>query len=137
MNISDKQLKLIHVARRKLMLSDEVYRTALAQVAGATSSTELDQDGFEAMMGLFEYMGFQPTKAQGQNFGQRRGMASFAQIELIRALWREYTHRQYSGEDQLNKWLERCFKVSSLRYLSKDGARKAITALKMMKARIA
>lgn len=89
------------------------------------------------MMGLFEYMGFRPTQAQGLNFGKRDGMASFAQIELIRTLWREYTHRRYEGEDQLNKWLERCFKVSSLRFLSAEAARKAITALKAMKTRAA
>ncbi len=137
MSINRKQLTLIHVARRKLELSDEVYRTALAQVAGVTSSAELDQDGFDAMMGLFEYMGFCPTQAQGQNFGKREGMASFAQIELIRALWREYTRRRYDGEAELNKWLERCFKVSSLRFLSIGDGRKAITALKAMKARAA
>lgn len=137
MTINRKQLTLIHVAKTKLNLSDEIYRTALAQVAGVTSSTELDQDGFEAMMGLFEHMGFRPTQAQGQNFGKRDGMASFAQIELIRTLWREYTHRRYEGEDQLNKWLERCFKVSSLRFLSTEAARKAITALKAMKTRAA
>ncbi|MFV0409575.1 MAG: regulatory protein GemA [Paracoccus sp. (in: a-proteobacteria)] len=88
-------------------------------------------------LGLFEYMGFRPMQAQGQNFGKRDGMASFAQIELIRALWREYTQRRYEGENQLNKWLERCFKVSSLRFLSAEAARKAITALKAMKTRAA
>lgn len=92
MSISRKQQALLHVAKARLDLSEETYRTALAQVAGVTSSAELDQDGFTAMMGLFEYLGFSPTKAQGQNFGVRPGMASFAQIELIRVLWAEYTH---------------------------------------------
>ena len=41
----------------------------------------------------------------------------------------------YDGEAELNKWLLRTFKVSSLRFLSKDAARKVITALKAMKAR--
>lgn len=136
MSITPKQLALLHVARQRLRLSDEVYRTALAQVAGVTSSAELDQDGFTAMMGLFEYLGFAPTKAQGANFGARPGMASFAQIELIRALWAEYTRGVYDSEAQLNKWLERTFKVSSLRFLSAVDARKAITALKAMKARL-
>lgn len=135
MTINRKQLALIHVARGKLKLPDDIYRTALAQVAGVTSSADLDQDGFTAMMGLFEYMGFRPTVAQGANFGARQGMASFAQIELIRALWSEYTRGVYDGEAQLNKWLKRCFKVSSLRFLTDTVARKAITALKAMKTR--
>ncbi|KGJ20714.1 regulatory protein GemA [Paracoccus sanguinis] len=135
MTINRKQLALIHVARGKLKLSDDVYRTALAQVAGVTSSAELDQDGFTAMMGLFEYLGFRPTQPQGENYGARQGMASFAQIELIRSLWREYTRGVYEGEAQLSKWLERCFKVSSLRFLTAEDGRKAITALKSMKMR--
>jgi len=57
--------------------------------------TELDGDGFEAMMGLFEYLGFRPLVSQGPSYGARPGMASFAQIELIRALSREYTLGSY------------------------------------------
>jgi hypothetical protein len=97
--------------------------------------TELDGDGFEAMMGLFEYLGFRPLVSQGSSYGARPGMASFAQIELIRALWREYTHGSYDGEAELNRWLERCFKISSLQFLTAAAAPKAITALKAMKAR--
>ncbi|MGR3362328.1 MAG: regulatory protein GemA [Paracoccus sp. (in: a-proteobacteria)] len=111
------------------------YRTALAQIAGVTRLTELDGDGFEAMMGIFEYLGFRPLVSQGSSYGARPGMASFAQIELIRALWREYTHGSYDGEAELNRWLERCFKISSLRFLTAAAAPKAITALKAMKAR--
>ncbi|MBU3032380.1 regulatory protein GemA [Paracoccus marinaquae] len=134
MTITRKQIALLHVAKSRLGLSDDTYRTALAQIAGVTCSTELDGPGFDAMMGLFQYLGFEPVKAQGQNYGARPGMASFAQIELIRALWREYTSRQ-AGEAELNKWLLRCFKVSSLRFLTAGAAPKAITALKAMKAR--
>ncbi|MGR3503286.1 phage protein GemA/Gp16 family protein [Pseudaestuariivita sp.] len=63
-------------------------------------------------------------------------MASFAQIELIRALWNEYTTGETS-EAALNKWLLRCFKVGSLRFLTAAQGPKAITALKAMKARAA
>lgn len=64
-------------------------------------------------------------------------MASWAQIELIRALWRELTHGAYHGEAELNKWLLRSFKLSSLRFLKKETAPKIITALKAMKAHAA
>lgn len=65
-----------------------------------------------------------------------RSMANFAQLELVRALWSEWTQGR-GTEDGLNTWLERCFRVSSLRFLTLDGARKVITALKAMKARAA
>lgn len=137
MTISPRQLRLVHVARGKLGLSDGAYRSVLVHVAGVTSATELDRPGFEAVMGFFEYLGFAPLTPRGQDYGQRPGMASFAQLELIRALWAEYTANAYAGEDELNKWLLRCFKVSALRFLTAADARKAITALKTMKARAA
>lgn len=135
MTIDRRKIALLHVAKGKLGLSDEAYRLALAHIAGVTSSTELDLAGFEAMMGFFEWMGFKPLSRRGPAYGERPGMASFAQIALIRALWHEYTHHVYGGEDELNKWLERCFKVSSLRFLKAGTAPKVITALKAMKGR--
>jgi len=133
MTISNKQKAILHVAKGKLDLSDAKYRAALVHVAGVTSSTELDKDGFSAMMGLFEYLSFEPLVARGPDYGDRPGMASFAQIELIRALWSEYTDDV--GEDALNKWMLRSFKISSLRFLKKPIAQKIIAALKMMKSR--
>lgn len=134
MTISNKQKAVLHVAKTKLKLSDAEYRAALVHMAGATSSTELDQDGFEALMGLFEHLGFAPLTSRGPDYGKRPGMASFAQIELIRVLWAEFTDG-IGTEDSLNKWLLRTFKVSSLRFVTKDAAQKCIGTLKRMKQR--
>lgn len=137
MTLSRKQKALLHIAKSKLGLSDAEYRGALVQIGGGvTSSTELDQAGFEAIIGFFEYLGFAPLKPKGQDFGVRPGMASFAQLELIRALWGEYT-RGAADEDALNKWLLAKWKVSSLRFLRKEAAQKIITALMAMKSRAA
>lgn len=136
MTLSSKQKAILHVAKGKLGLSDADYRAALVHIAGATSSTEMDIYGFNAVMGYFEYLGFKPLDRQGADYGTRPGMASFAQIELIRVLWREYT-RDKAGEAELSKWVMGTWKVSSLRFLKKEQAQKAIAALKMMKARTA
>lgn len=135
MSLTRKQIALLHVAKTKLGFADADYRAVLVNLAGVTSSKDLDPDGFTCVMGFFEYCGFQPLHRRGEDFGARKGMASFAQIELIRALWAEYTRE--TGEDALNKWLLRSFKVSSLRFLTKRHAQGAITALKAMKARAA
>ena len=134
MTITANQKKLLHVAKAKLRLDDEMYRTTLLQIAGVTSSADLDRDGFEAIMGFFEYRGFRPLVARGPSYGKRPGMASFAQLDLIRALWAEYT-RGDGTEDSLNTWLERCFKVSSLRFVTAPAGQKIITALMSMKRR--
>jgi len=136
MPINNKQKALLHVAQGKLGLSESEYRLALVEVGGVTSSTDLDQAGFDAIMGFFEYLGFEPLTAKGQDYGARPGMASFAQIELIRTLWREYT-RFRAGEEELNKWLRGTWRIDSLRFLSRATAPKVITALKAMKARAA
>lgn len=136
MELSKKQIRLIHVAKTKLGIDDDQYRSILANLCGVTSSTELDQAGFELLMGFFEYQGFKPMTRNGANYGPRPGMASYAQLELIRALWFEYSKGR-AGESELNKWLERCFKLTSLRFLDKATAPKVITALKAMKARAA
>lgn len=135
MILSPRQQKLFFVAVRKLGLTEAEWRAAMAELAGTESLTELDQAGFDLMLAYFEWRGFEPLR-NGKDFGQRPGMASFAQLELIRALWREVTQNAYGREEvQLDKWLLRTFKVSSLRFLTVGAARKAITALKSMKAR--
>lgn len=135
MTLSNKQKAVLHVAKSKLGLSDTDYRRILVHVAGVTSSTELDRPGFDAVMGFMAYLGFEPMRKASQDYGVRPGMASFAQLELIRTLWSEYT--RLDDEEALNKWLLRSFKVASLRFLDQRGARGAITALKAMKARAA
>jgi hypothetical protein len=133
MALSKRQIALIHVARKKLGLSDGAYRTVLAQLCGKESTTDLDQADFDVLFALFEWSGFRPTKAQGPDFGNRPGMASFAQLELIRALWHEFA----GGAPGLETRLKRCFHVDSERFLSAADARKAITGLKQMKGRAA
>ncbi|WP_424986369.1 regulatory protein GemA [Microbulbifer sp. S227A] len=136
MQITRNQQKLVFVARAKQRLTEEQYRAALVQIGGVASLTELDTDGFEALLAFFAYLGFDPVTPKGRSYGDRPGMATIGQIEFIRTLWQEYT-RGRAGEDELNKWLERCWKTSSLRFLRKETAPRVITDLKSMKARVA
>lgn len=135
MPISKRQLAVVHIAKKRLHLSEDIYRRALLKIGGVTSAAELDREGFHALMGYFDWCGLDPSAAEGPDFGARPGMASYAQVELIRMLWREYTRGAYTGEEELNKWLLPTFKVSSLRFLTKSAAQGAITALKAMKGR--
>lgn len=136
MTVTRKQITLLHVAKSKLGLTENEYRSTLVNIGGVVSSKELDPEGFEAVMGFFEYLGFTPLASKAKDYGQRPGMASFAQIKLILALWHEYTHGK-AGEAELNKWLLGTWKISSLRFLTLATAPKVITALKAMKTRAA
>lgn len=136
MSINRAQLALIHIAAADRGLTDSAYRSALAQIGGVTTANDLDRDGFDAMMGYFQWLGFEPRAAKGADFGARDGMATFAQLELIRCLWSEITRRAYSGEAELDKWLTSKFRVSALRFVRKDTAQKIITALMGWKKRL-
>ena len=133
MSLSAKQLALVRVAKAQLGLTDETYRDVLMNVAGVSSSTELNNQSLDILMRHFGLMGFKLARKIHQ-FGPRPGMASPAQVALIRQLWATYTDGQ--GTDKtLGVWLEHKFKVTALRFLPAEAAPKAITALRAMNGR--
>ena len=137
MTINQRQRGLLAVVQKQLSWDDDLYRRVLAKVAGVTTSKDLDEAGFNAVMGFAELCGFAPLKADGPNYGKREGFASPAQVDLIRALWIEAHHGAALDEDALNGWLLKYWKVSSLRFVNKDLAPKIITAMKAWKSRAA
>lgn len=135
MTLSRQQTAILHVAKAKLGWDDELYRQVLVRIAGVTTSKDLHQDGFEAVMGFMEFSGFRPLEKGAPRYGNRPGMATYAQLELIRELWREL-HDQASCDDEaLTGWLLKYHKVSSMRFLTLEAVRKCIVALKAWKAR--
>lgn len=130
--MTPKQIALVHLAAKQLGFDDDLYRAILIAHGGVDSAKNLDARGFERVMAYFTAHGFRSTWTQ-RTYGNRPGMATPRQIDLIRGLWADWS----GGEDEagLNAWLERSFHVSSLRFLSGAAAGKAITGLKTMIAR--
>ena len=110
-------------------MTDEDYRALLRQTAGACSSKELDEEGFERVMQRFEVLGFKSTRRR-HAYGDRPGMATQAQVDFIRQLWKQYTGGD--NEAGLNHWLAHYFGVSALRFVDTNVAHQAIVALKSM-----
>jgi hypothetical protein len=131
--ISAGQCKLIHVARRQLQLTEDDYRAILDGYGGVASARDLDHEGFDRVMAYFNQCGFVSTWKK-RTFGNRPGMASPGQVDLIRKLWRAWSDNS-DQEASLNRWLENKFGISALRFLDPAGASKAITALRAMGAR--
>ncbi|BCK77769.1 hypothetical protein AA0242T_2702 [Acetobacter aceti NRIC 0242] len=131
--LTPAKLRLVQVARKKLMLSDADYRAILARVAGASSSRDLSDENFRHLMDEFARLGFQSDSAT-RNLGRRPGFATAGQIANIRKLWCNYTDGQ-GTESQLGHWLERTWKISALRFLPEDKAKNAIVVLRGMIAR--
>jgi hypothetical protein len=130
--MSRKQLAVIHVAKHRLGLDDDTYRAALRQHGAVDSAVDLDSGGFERLMAFFRRAGFRSDFDRKTFGGQRAGMASLAQLSFIGKLWAEWSNGTGDGEAGLNRWLEKHYGVSALRFLTADGAGKAITGLRAM-----
>jgi hypothetical protein len=135
MTLTNPQKAILHVAKAKIGWDDDTYRQVLVRIAGVTTSKDLDQPGFEAIMGFADWCGFRPMGKGAPRYGNRPGMATYAQLELIREMWRELHEQRECDDAALGGWLLKYHKVHSMRFLTMDGARKAITALKAWKAR--
>lgn len=125
------KLALLHVARAQLGLADEDYRAILVSYGGAASARDLDARGFETVINRFRQLGF-VTERRRAGYGDRFGMATDAQVELIRDLWAEVSGGL--SEARLNAWLQH-FGVSALRFATREKAAKIIAGLRAWKAR--
>lgn len=132
-HLSAKKIGLLHVARKQLGLSEDDYRAILAAQGGCESSTDLDELGFDRVMKHLTALGFRSTWTK-RTFGNRPGMASPVQVELMRKLWTEY-HGPDDREAALNAWLTRYHHVAALRFVTVDKAKAVIAALRAMVAR--
>lgn len=132
--ITGKQIGLIHVAKRDLGLDDDSYRDILNRFGHVTSAADLDAKGFYAVMKYLTALGFRSNWTL-RTYGYRPTMATPPQLDLIRSLWRRYIGADDDGDVELNKWLDRFQKVSSLRFVDNKKAAKVISALKAMAAR--
>lgn len=133
MPLDRKKIALVHLGKARLDMDDSAYRSMLGRIAGVASSRDLTGEGFRLVMEELKRLGF-TSDASKRNFGERRGMASDAQVHLIRELWGQYTSGE--GTDaSLGHWLERTFKVSALKFLDDRRASRAIDALKAMVSR--
>lgn len=127
-----KRIGLLHVAKSQLKLSDDDYRAILTRVAQVSSSKELDELGFHAVMKEFERLGFR-SRWRKTTGGYREGMASPAQVLLMQSLWLEF--RGEEDETGFRSWLEKFHHASDVRFVTDSKANGVITALKAMARR--
>lgn len=84
-----RQLALVHVAKRRLRLSDDLYRDILREQGGVESARDLDQEGFERVMQRMKELGFRVVR------DQRPGaLPTPLQLRKIRHLWEDLGWRE-------------------------------------------
>ena len=122
-------IKLIHVAKSKLGLDDDVYRDILESTTGKTSSKLLTPAQLEAVLDRLKQLGFEVES----NKTGVKNLASDAQSKLIRHLWLQLYHAgqvKNGSEKALAKFIENRVKVSALQFLSSESADMVINHLR-------
>lgn len=122
-------IKLIHVAKTKLGLDDDVYRDILESTTGKTSSKLLTPAQLEAVLDRLKQLGFEVES----NKTGVKNLASDAQSKLIRHLWLQLYHAgqvKNGSEKALAKFIENRVKVSALQFLSSESADMVINHLR-------
>ena len=122
-------IKLIHVAKTKLGLDDDVYRDILESTTGKTSSKLLTPAQLEAVLDRLKQLGFEVES----NKTGVKNLASDAQSKLIRHLWLQLYHAgqvKNGIEKALAKFIENRVKVSALQFLSTESADMVINHLR-------
>jgi phage gp16-like protein len=66
----NRQLARIHIAKKQLGLSDDVYRGILLQVGGVNSSGDLDEAGRARVLDHFRHLGFEYDGGKGKSRGK-------------------------------------------------------------------
>jgi hypothetical protein len=127
--VTSQQKAIVHVARQQLGLDAEDYRAMLKREAGVESAADLTQRGFERFMAAAAAAGFKSTSKR-KPYGTRDYMATNRQVAYIRNLFWEWAERP--SEEALNAFLERKFKISSVRFLTLERAPDVIGTLRRM-----
>jgi hypothetical protein len=125
-------VRLIHVGKGKLGLSDDSYVTILEGATGKTSSTEMTIAELEKVMVAMRAAGFVPTGSSwGRSLSVRPediGGATKRQVYYIKGLWALASRTK--SEAGLRSIIKRIAGVDDLRFLPRAKASAIILALR-------
>ncbi|ENV08310.1 hypothetical protein F966_02984 [Acinetobacter higginsii] len=123
-------IKLIHVAKTKLGLDDDLYRDILSSTTGKTSSKDLNLAQLEAVLDRLKQLGF---AVESKDKTGVKNTADDAQSKLIRHLWLQLHQAgvvRDGSEKALAKFVENRVGVSALQFLSSKNADMVINHLR-------
>ena len=127
--ITPKQIQLIHIAKQKLGICDDNYRSILAEFFKVTSSKELSERQADKLITHFVRTGFKiPARKAAPKGKNIVSLPTPFQMELIEVLKSNIVWK--AGEAGYQLWLEKRMRLSRIR--TKQEAAKVIEGLKGM-----
>ncbi len=127
-----KWIKIIHVAKRELQLSEEQYSAILQGMAGVDHANEIDSwDQYNAVLMAFKKLGFQIKTNLKKTVNQEPRnpkMITFRQEYYIKGLWSLASRKK--DEKSLRAMIKRIAGVDDISFLKKEYATDVILALR-------
>ncbi len=121
MSLDRKKLALIHIIKKNLGLSDQLYRDILFQAAGVRSAKDLDEQSFHKLMKHFVRSDHYRKKQNG--------------ITLRQKMYIEFLADKIDWtQDHLTNFIRKYYHKIDLEHLTKKDATKTIEALKNIRA---
>ncbi len=123
-----RQLAAIHIGKKALRMTDEIYREMLNKIGGVQSAAELDDIGRRAVLNHMRTLGFVDGKVKRTHDGRPRNMDSVdrgAQLRKVEAMLFE-ANRPWAYVDEI---ASRVCKVERVAWCTPEQLRKVIAAL--------
>lgn len=131
--IREREIRLIHVAKRELQLDDETYRAMLWAIARVRSSKDLDFTGRKKVLDHLKARGFK-VKSSPANKN-----AKDSAYRKIRALWKDLHAAgavQHDTDDAVRAYIKRITNLEDFKFLNDHQVRTVIETLKKWQARL-
>ncbi len=127
----NQKLALIHLAKKKLGLSDDQYRAVLVAVTGVDSSAQLQSERqFDDLMTRFLSLGFSTRRQNKRPTWSDFWRCTSSQRAQIEVLWKRVARSP--TPESLRKFVQRMSGIDAPNWLDKTGATKVILALKKL-----
>lgn len=113
--IREREIRLIHVAKRELQLEDDTYRAMLWAVARVKSAKDLDFTGRKKVLDHMKARGFKVKSAPANK------NAADAQYRKIRALWTDLHASgkvRHNTDQAVRSYIERMTGVADFQFLN-------------------
>lgn len=119
--IRDREMRLIHVAKRELQLDDETYRAMLWSIARVRSSKDLDFTGRKKVLDHMKARGFK-VKTGGNAAADRsaddKRDKRYGKARKLFSLLAEAGHIQHNTDTAFNAYVKRQTGMEHWRFLN-------------------
>ena len=128
---SKANLQKIHIGKKELGLSDDIYRDVLREITGKESSRDISDLQAAKVLERFGELGWKPKA--GKKAKTRRPLADDGQSRKIRQLWldlHEAGKVKDPSEAALAAYVKRMERVDALQWLTSSKASSLIEKMK-------